>query len=116
MAKKKKAKKAKKIGGKAGAEKAAAKSQGNLPQAILQAAAAAGDAFGDAGLVSYLREQALSAPSPFLTLLGKVLTAAAEKTPPPVRRIELVPGRGALAAAETKDEPADAAADKSAEE
>jgi len=61
-----------------------------LHKAILQAAEAAGREFGEAGLVSYLQAQAVATPSPFLSLLGKVLTEAEDKSLPPVRRIELV--------------------------
>ncbi|KAA6204573.1 MAG: hypothetical protein DU429_05105 [Candidatus Tokpelaia sp.] len=77
----------KKTAGKAGRKK--------LHKAILQAAEAAGKEFGEAGLVSYLQAQAVATPSPFLTLLGKVLTEAEDKTVPPVRRIELVAAAGA---------------------
>lgn len=44
-----------------------------LCKAVLCAAEAAGEQFGDKGLVSYLEAQAIATPSPFLTLLGKVL-------------------------------------------
>ncbi|UXM95421.1 hypothetical protein N5853_01900 [Bartonella sp. HY329] len=44
-----------------------------LCKAVLSAAEAAGKQFGDNGLVSYLEAQAIATPSPFLTLLGKVL-------------------------------------------
>jgi len=85
-----------KKGGKAPAGKKTAKpKRKKLHKAILQAAEAAGKEFGEAGLVSYLQAQAVATPSPFLTLLGKVLTEAEDKTAPPVRRIELVAAAGA---------------------
>lgn len=62
-----------------------------LQKAILQAAAAAGAEFGEDGLVSYLQRQALAAPSPFLTLLGKALAENEDASAAPVRVIELVP-------------------------
>jgi hypothetical protein len=42
-----------------------------LKDALLQAAIQAGG--GEDGLVTYLKEQAIKNPGPFLTLLGKVL-------------------------------------------
>ena len=44
-----------------------------LKDAILQAAENAGNKVGQAGIVSYLEQQASENPGPFLTLLGKVL-------------------------------------------
>lgn len=51
-----------------------------LKDAILKAAEAAGDAIKDdkgketkAGMISYLKEQAVKNPGPFMALLGKVL-------------------------------------------
>lgn len=44
-----------------------------LKDAILKAAAQAGDDFGSEGLVSYLQAQAKLNPGPFMSLLGKVL-------------------------------------------
>jgi len=44
-----------------------------LKDAILKAAAQAGDDFGQEGLVSYLQAQAKLNPGPFMSLLGKVL-------------------------------------------
>jgi hypothetical protein len=47
------------------------KTTGLLKDALLQAAIQAGG--GNDGLVTYLTEQAIKNPGPFLTLLGKVL-------------------------------------------
>lgn len=44
-----------------------------LKDAILQAAENAGNKIGNDGLVSYLEQQALEHPGPFMALLGKVL-------------------------------------------
>lgn len=44
-----------------------------LKDAILQAAEQAGNTLGDKGLVSYLQHQAIENPTPFMSLLGKVL-------------------------------------------
>lgn len=44
-----------------------------LKDAILKAAENAGNKVGDAGLVSYLEQQAEANPGPFMALLGKVL-------------------------------------------
>ena len=44
-----------------------------LKDAILKAAENAGNKVGDAGLVSYLEQQAEENPGPFMALLGKVL-------------------------------------------
>ncbi len=44
-----------------------------LKDAILLAAEQAGDAYGDEGMVSYLKAQATANPGPFMSLLGKVL-------------------------------------------
>ncbi len=44
-----------------------------LKDATIKAAENAGNKAGDDGLVSYLEDQAINNPSPFLALLGKVL-------------------------------------------
>lgn len=44
-----------------------------LKDAILKAAEQAGNKVGNEGLVSYLEQQALENPGPFMALLGKVL-------------------------------------------
>lgn len=44
-----------------------------LKDAILRAAELAGDQYGKDGMVSYLHEQAIANPGPFMSLLGKVL-------------------------------------------
>jgi hypothetical protein len=44
-----------------------------LKDAILEAAARAGNKFGKDGLVSYLEEQAEKNPTAFINLMGKVL-------------------------------------------
>lgn len=44
-----------------------------LKDAILKAAEQAGNKVGDQGLVSYLEDQAVKNPGPFMSLLGKVL-------------------------------------------
>jgi hypothetical protein len=44
-----------------------------LKDAILRAAEKAGSKVGDDGLVSYLEQQAVDNPGPFMSLLGKVL-------------------------------------------
>jgi hypothetical protein len=44
-----------------------------LKDAILRAAEKAGNKVGDDGLVSYLEQQAVDNPGPFMSLLGKVL-------------------------------------------
>jgi len=61
-----------------------------LDAAIIKAAQEAGKKYGDKGLVSYLEAQAHAAPSPFLTLLGKILAREEEQTIPPITRIEIV--------------------------
>jgi len=66
------------------------KEQVVLDAAILKAAQEAGKKYGDEGLVSYLEAQAHAAPSPFLTLLGKILAREDEQKAPPITRIELV--------------------------
>lgn|GEM_PF-1199088 len=105
----------------AAAKKAARPKRKKLHKAILQAAEAAGKEFGEAGLVSYLQAQAVATPSPFLSLLGKVLTEAEDKSLPPVRRIELVaavaaplPEQGGEEAAPAGAELAAAAAEDAA--
>lgn len=44
-----------------------------LKDAILKAAENAGNRVGDNGLISYLEQQAVENPGPFMALLGKVL-------------------------------------------
>ncbi len=44
-----------------------------LKDAILKAAENAGNKIGSEGLVSYLEDQAVQNPGPFMSLLGKVL-------------------------------------------
>lgn len=61
-----------------------------LCKAVMQAADAAGKQFGENGLVSYLEAQAVATPSPFLTLLGKVISDEREVEAPRVTRIEIV--------------------------
>lgn len=61
-----------------------------LCRAVLAAAEAAGGQFGDEGLVSYLQAQAVATPSPFLTLLSKVIQDEDEKASAPVIRVEIV--------------------------
>lgn len=61
-----------------------------LCRAVLQAAEAAGKQFGDQGLISYLQAQAVTAPSPFLALLSKVLVSDEDTVQPPVMRVEIV--------------------------
>lgn len=67
-----------------------------LCQAVLEAAETAGKQFGDQGIVSYLQAQAIATPSPFLTLLSKVLADDRDMVKPRITRIEIVtpqPGR-----------------------
>lgn len=64
-----------------------------LKDAILQAAAIAGDEQGGNGLVGYLVGQAINNPQSFLPLLGKVLpmqVTGEDGGPIKVTRIELV--------------------------
>jgi len=49
-----------------------------LKDAILKAAENAGNKVGEAGLVSYLEQQAEDNPGPFMSLLGKVLPMQVE--------------------------------------
>ena len=51
-----------------------------LKDAILRAAAAAGNKVGTEGMVSYLTVQAEENPGPFMALLGKVLPMQVEGT------------------------------------
>lgn len=86
-----------------------------LCKAVLSAAEAAGKQFGDKGLVSYLEAQAIATPSPFLTLLGKVLAEEKLSESAKITRIEIIapqleerlvqkttPAIGALAADENE--------------
>jgi len=61
-----------------------------LDNAILKAAEQAGRHYGDEGLVSYLEAQAVATPSPFLTLLGKLLGRGEAEHLDRVTRIEIV--------------------------
>ncbi len=66
-----------------------------LKDAILQAAERAGNKVGKDGLISYLEQQATDKPTPFLSLLGKVLPMQVVGDPDQplqaVTRIEIVP-------------------------
>lgn len=59
-------------------------------QAVLEAAEAAGKQFGEDGLVSYLEAQAVATPSPFMTLLTKILSDNSDTPKTTITRIEIV--------------------------
>jgi len=59
-------------------------------QAVLEAAEAAGKQFGDDGLVSYLEAQAVATPSPFMTLLTKIISDSSDLPQATITKIEIV--------------------------
>jgi hypothetical protein len=63
-----------------------------LKEAILQAGENAGNRVGDRGLVSYLEQQAIEHPGPFMALLGKVLPLqiGADASMPLITEVRLV--------------------------